>query len=87
VLLVGSMLQGFGLLTLLFGYPTKQMRVQRPRAAQLLQEVERDHGRGAVGIAARVIGIRALTARHPWVYFVLAPARLALGTMLVIAVF
>jgi hypothetical protein len=84
VLLLGCVLATYGALNLVFGYPTKEARRRRQRLSEALRDLEHQGGRAALVAGGRIVALRSVTARHPWVYFVASPAALVAGIVLIV---
>lgn len=84
MLMLGCALLVFGLLTLVFGYPSKAMRSRRPTYVGLLDQAASEQG-GRVVFGHRHYFIKSLTARQPWVYFVASPIAAISGLVLIVA--
>lgn len=85
MLMIGCVLATFGVLTLVFAFPSKEARRRRQSSVDVLENLRQTGGTSAVVMGSRLAGVRALTARHPWVYFALSPLAALAGIALIVA--
>lgn len=54
MLMLGCLLGTYGVITLIFGYPSKEARRRRQRLSEVLEDLERTGGTSAVAVGGKI---------------------------------